>query len=278
MDLKDILDDSNLPTPNPEMEVIKRLKNANPAYNFTKEALDKTNETLRQARELSGSGISGLLSEARRRASEGSGIANMRELLRQTMEQSSLASIGVRDSIANFPPREPNNFDLIERYDPTAFEIPEPPPNPTYETNRQLRELTDEVAALIDLAKQQANLTQALHETTKAALELAAQSGEEAKASSELAKISIDLSRTGVSIANKALIVTIIVGALSVVTSIAVPIYLDYHHQTADPVVKPVGQTNAPVAAPPGAKPATGLPPTVKSPAKAPATPLRPSR
>lgn len=74
-----------------------------------------------------------------------------------------------------------------------SFEMPELAPNPVWETNRQLAELTGSVAQLVNVARHQAELSQAIRKTSELALSQAVQSREDAKAAALLARKSVRL-------------------------------------------------------------------------------------
>ena len=72
------------------------------------------------------------------------------------------------------------------------------PPNPSYETNRRLSELTDNIRSLIEVARQQAELSRAIRSTSEEALQNSIQSSKEAKIATELASKSVSLARTAI--------------------------------------------------------------------------------
>lgn len=78
-------------------------------------------------------------------------------------------------------------------YDAQSFNLSDPPPNPIWETNSHLAELTDTVTQLVDVARHQAELSQAIRNASDLALQNAIQSGEEAKAATKLARRSVRL-------------------------------------------------------------------------------------
>jgi hypothetical protein len=85
----------------------------------------------------------------------------------------------------------------------------EPPPNPIWETNSRLAELIGSVTQLVGVARQQAELSQAIRDASDLALNYAIQSGEEAKAATQLA-------RKGVWLTFGAIMVALITAILSV--------------------------------------------------------------
>ncbi len=87
------------------------------------------------------------------------------------------------------------------------------PANPVWETNHQLSELTATVTQLVDVARQQAELSQAIRNASDLALQNAIQSGDQAKAATRLA-------RKGVWLTFGAIIVAIIFGVLTVGVSL----------------------------------------------------------
>ena len=103
-----------------------------------------------------------------------------------------MLALGLDDAISKMriPDRD---FNMLGR-------VPEAPslkiseidfaPNPIFETNSQLAELTAIVTRLVDVAKQQAELTQSIRKTSDLTLTYAVQSGEEAKTATQLARTS----------------------------------------------------------------------------------------
>ena len=106
-----------------------------------------------------------------------------------------LSNIRIPASAYQMPSLEVRNLDV--------------PPNPVWETNRQLAELTDTVTQLVDVARQQAELSQAIRNASDLALKNAIQSGDEAKSATQLARKSVRLTFG-------AIIVAIIIGILNV--------------------------------------------------------------
>lgn len=83
------------------------------------------------------------------------------------------------------------------------------PANPIFETNRELSELTATVRQLFDVFQQQAELSQAIRESSDLALRHAISSGEDAKAATRLARKSIRLTLAAIVVAIVTAIVTI---------------------------------------------------------------------
>jgi hypothetical protein len=126
--------------------------------------------------------------------------------LKRSLEHTSLLARDVDDALSNIriPAR---TYDMLGQ----SIEAPtlEPPPNPIWETNRQLAELTDTVTQLVDVARQQAELSQAIRNASDLALQTAIQSGDEARAATQLARKSVRLTFG-------AIIVAIIIAILNV--------------------------------------------------------------
>jgi len=79
--------------------------------------------------------------------------------------------------------------------------IPATEPNPVWQTNSQLSELKDTVTQLVDVARQQAELSQAIRTSADLALKYAVQSGEDAKAATLLARKSVRLTLIAIGVA-----------------------------------------------------------------------------
>ena len=96
---------------------------------------------------------------------------------------------------------------LFERNDSVSRSLDESlaaiqkPPNPTYETNQHLAELTDNITSLIEVARQQAALTQAIRSSSDLALQYSIQSSKEATIATELASKSVSLTRNAIFVA-----------------------------------------------------------------------------
>jgi hypothetical protein len=122
----------------------------------------------------------------------------------RAMEHTSLLARDVDAALSNI--RIP-----ARAYDMPSLEVPnlDLPPNPVWETNRQLAELTDTVTQLVDVARQQAELSQAIRNASDLALKNAIQSGDEAKAATQLARKSVRLTFG-------AIVVAVIIGILTV--------------------------------------------------------------
>ena len=160
-------------------------------------------------------------------------VDDARERLAHALDMSSAATFRLNTSLEHVPPIP----DIYSYGDDTRrFTVPDLPPNPAHETNRQLADLKAQMAALVDVAREQAKMTQAINESTQAALHLASQSSEEAKASSELARTSIELARTsiavsqrGVAFAKWALVVTV----FSTMLSAFISLYIDNRNRAS---------------------------------------------
>lgn len=131
------------------------------------------------------------------------------EQVRRSMDDVAKASAGLTDYLAGMQDLYPPQF-LPQHLEPV--------PNPVYETNSRLDELNDSIIALVGLAKQQASFTQAINDSTQAALKYAIQSGEEAKVATKVA-------RTSMRITFGALVVTVI--------SLFVSVYLQQRSSAA---------------------------------------------
>ena len=149
--------------------------------------------------------------------------------LRRTLDSVTLATSGLTESLTRF--QNLGGSSLAEpHYEPrTDFVLTEPGPNLLEETNAQLNELIARMDALVDVAKNQAELTKAISESTQATLQYSIQAGAEAKEATGVARASIELTRQSVHIAIGALIVAVI----SMILGVAMPIYLDGHSGTA---------------------------------------------
>jgi hypothetical protein len=123
------------------------------------------------------------------------------EELRRSFEQISLRARDVDEALSKVrvPPI----------YDAPSIDLQDLRPNPILETNSHLAELTDTVTQLVDVARHQAELSQAIRNASDLALQNAIQSGNEAKAATELARRSVRLTFW-------AIIVAVIVGILSI--------------------------------------------------------------
>ena len=140
------------------------------------------------------------------------------EEIKRALDRTSLLAQGVDDAISRIriPDRiDHGMFDAVLG-PPAVLELPdiEFAPNPIFETNSQLAELKGNVTQLVDVAKQQAELTREIKNTSDLALSHAAQSGVQAKAATRLGKMAI------------------IVAIITSLTSIGLTVY-ENHRQSA---------------------------------------------
>jgi hypothetical protein len=130
--------------------------------------------------------------------------------LRRSLEHTAQLASSVDRSLSNvalpFRHRENNKLPVF----------PAPEPNPIWQTNSHLSELTATVTQLVDVARQQAELSQAIRGSADLALKYAVQSGEEAKAATVLARKSVGLT-----------LIAIVVAIIAAVAGIAVNYYLN---------------------------------------------------
>jgi len=98
----------------------------------------------------------------------------------------------------------------LREFDPTDF--PKLPPNPIYETNAQISQLTTQISHLLEIAQRQAELSQALTETSQLALE-------ESIAAGRVAGDALRQSRNGVRIALATLILSLVVSVGSMIVT-----------------------------------------------------------
>lgn len=110
------------------------------------------------------------------------------EELRRAMEGTATAAAALRKSVNRIP-------DFVA-YSPPSYQEPLFDPgelieNPTYETNKLLNELSLSIKALVDVAKKEADLTEAIHRSTETALGYAISSGKDAATATKLVRISI---------------------------------------------------------------------------------------
>ena len=154
--------------------------------NTMKRAMDSMTSAAKMA-ELTGFARLGIDNELKRAMEHTSFLARDVDV--------ALSNIRIPASAYQMPSLEVRNLDV--------------PPNPVWETNRQLAELTDTVTQLVDVARQQAELSQAIRNASDLALKNAIQSGDEAKSATQLARKSVRLTFG-------AIIVAIIIGILNV--------------------------------------------------------------
>jgi hypothetical protein len=149
------------------------------------------------------------------RAVEGKSVEGMAALLagvsrseelRRSFEQVSLRSRDVDDALSKVC--IPAIYDV-----PSVNPLDDLPLNPILETNSHLAELTDTVTQLVDVARQQAELSQAIRNASNLALQNAIQSGNESKAATELARRSVRLTF-------RAIVVAVLVGILTIGVSL----------------------------------------------------------
>jgi len=132
------------------------------------------------------------------------------DALRRSFEQTSLLARGIDDALSKIPTL------ASDRLTPT-LEPPSPkfsqdlviPENPVWETNRRLAELIDSVTQLVGVARQQAELSQAIRNASDLALTSAIQSENHANAAASLA-------RKGVGLTLLAIVVAITIGGVGI--------------------------------------------------------------
>jgi hypothetical protein len=135
------------------------------------------------------------------------GPVGITDELRRSWEQTSLLSSNVDRALSSMAPSAWYHDDLkLPSLPPLEFA-----PNPILETNSQLAELTGTVTQLVDVARQQAELSQAIRTTTELALKYAIQSGEDAKAATLLARKSVRLTAVAITIAIITTVASIVV-------------------------------------------------------------------
>src|SRR5271166_2467319 len=137
--------------------------------------------------EIVASSSSGLVAEAMRDQAALAETAG--ETLRRQFENVSTASSRLTESLGRLPSIQDAYF--MPSFELPVLDTPVIPVNPAFETNERLDDLIGHIAGLVDVATQQAKLTQAINESTQTALQLAIQSGKEAKAATKLARISV---------------------------------------------------------------------------------------
>jgi hypothetical protein len=162
---------------------------------------------------VSGAGLQSQIDNAMRTL-DGLRHVSIDEQLRRAMENVTNASVGLKDSLASFPDLYPSRFIPLE-VPLQKFPIPAAPPNPIHQTNKGIDQLNKRVDALLEIAKQQATLTEAINESTQATLRSAVQSG-------HLARIAI--------------FVAIVSPFISALIGIGFSVYLDRRHSTANDV------------------------------------------
>ena len=166
-------------------------------------------------------GLDALAAAGKTTAFDALAALGSRDELARSFEHTSLLARGVDDVLSNI--RVPTRT-----YDMPTLETPnlELPPNPIWETNRQLAELTGTVSQLVDVARRQAELSQAIRNASDLALKNSIQSGDEAKAATQL-------TRQNVRLTFRAIIVAILIGILNVGFAVYV-----YHRESANAEVR----------------------------------------
>jgi len=137
-------------------------------------------------------------------ATEKLAALNVGDELKRSFAQTSLLTKDISAALHNMciptaaigsPPSAFADYDTLTPMEPT--------PNPIWETNRQLAELTETVTQLVSVERQQAELTQAICNTANLALKNSIESGVEAK--------------TATRVARRTIVVTIVIAILSVI-------------------------------------------------------------
>ena len=125
-------------------------------------------------------------------------IPGISEELRRSLESTDVLARNVDQALSGMHFSAPS-FE-VPQYELPQFEVRELP-NPIWETNSHLSELTNTVTQLVDVARQQAELAQAIRATSDLALKCAIQSGEDAKAATLLARKSVRLTLLAIAVA-----------------------------------------------------------------------------
>lgn len=141
-------------------------------------------------------------------ATEKWAVPSISEELKRSFEQTSLLSKNISAALDGIHTHTdaiglPSIAMDYDTFAPMELPPMELPPNPILETNRQLADLTDTVTQLVSVERQQAELTQAICNTSNLALKNSIESGEEAK--------------TATRVARRTIVVTIIIAALSII-------------------------------------------------------------
>jgi hypothetical protein len=128
-------------------------------------------------------------SEALTRASSGQAVffGSVGEEFRRAMEGTATAAAALRESVDRIP-----DF----TYSPPSYQEPLFDPgelieNPAHETNKLLNELSFSIKALVDVAKKEADLTDAINKSTETALGYAINSSKDAATATKLVRFSI---------------------------------------------------------------------------------------
>jgi hypothetical protein len=138
-----------------------------------------------------------------------SGLGGISDELRRSLERTALLAGNVDRSLSNMALPAWYHEDIRL---PPLTPLPAPEPNPVWQTNTHLSELTGTVTQLVDVARQQAELSQAIRTSADLALKYAIQSGEDAKAATLLA-------RKGVRLTAIAITVAMLIAAVSIVVN-----------------------------------------------------------
>ncbi len=186
-----------------KIDSVKRMTKLAGLDGTTQEAMKRAMEGINSVKRMSElAGLDGNAQGEIKRAIEGINSAGrmtrlaglgVSDELKRSLEQESRLASNVDRAIENMrilAPRQDGFGPIHDR-----MEIPEMPVNPIWETNRQLTELTGSVMQLVEVARQQAELSQAIRNTSDHALENSIQSGNEAKAATQLARKSVGLTR-----------------------------------------------------------------------------------
>jgi hypothetical protein len=163
--------------------------------------------------------------------------SSLAEELQRAMRNESIVSSRLTESLAALPTIPAASFEPPEfLYQSRDLVLPDIPPDPGFETNEHLEQLSAHMQTLVDVAKHQTELTQAIRETTQATLQYAIQAGNEAKESTSLSRAGIELTRLSAALTRRSVHIAIgalIVAVISTIVSMVTPIYLDRHSSAA---------------------------------------------
>ena len=124
------------------------------------------------------------------------------ETMKNSMEAVASASVGLSESWASLADYRPYTSD--SHWETSDFAKLEPVVNPGIETNERLEQINTRFDALINVAKHQDELIQAINNSTQSALQIAVQSAKEAKEAAKLAKNSLRITLVALIVATSA--------------------------------------------------------------------------
>jgi len=154
------------------------------------------------------------------------------EELRRAREGTSTAAAALTHSLERIPDlsflsHDPLTLEPSQVYGPEAMSLA------TAETNELLDTMVGHIAALVDVAKHQAELTQAIFRSNEATLAYSIKAGDEARAATTLAGKGLRLTRLAVLIAIVSSILSAIIG-VAVPVSLQQTICLNFREQSLD--------------------------------------------